>query len=297
VQANPITQAIRIGFDDGNPASAAVDAGASSVDVAPAEIRADGLQMASITIVPRDANGVLLGRGLSISIDSSLLWPAHLSGPIVDLGDGSYAATAVSSVPGTGAVRVVVESVSLAPLPTITATALDPSGSLRDLAIAELAGMTGAGGPFDALIAGAGSGSPQAAAVAAAKARANAALVTLANDDPMRDDNVLKTDLDAVLSQLAAVQASPGALDPMDVLDAMDDLLDIARLIAQWHVERATVACGVCDPSENPKQVCDAIAALLDADAMRAAVSPDYAAVVDAYAWAVERALQAVQAC
>jgi hypothetical protein len=297
VQMNPMTQAIRIGFDDGNPASAAVDAGASTVDVAPAEIRADGLQMASITITPRDANGVLLGRGLSISIDSSLLWPAHLSGPIVDLGDGSYAATAVASVPGTGAVRAVVESVSLAPLPTITATALDPSGSLRDLAIAQLAGMTGEGGPFDALIAGAGAGTPQATAIAAVKDRANAALMTLANDDPMRDDNVLKTDLDAVLSLLAAAQADPGALDPMDVRDAMDDLLDVARLIAEWHVERATAACGVCDPSENPKQACDAIAALLDADAMRAAVSPDYAAVVDAYAWAVERALQAVQTC
>jgi hypothetical protein len=297
VQMNPMTQAIRIGFDDGNPASAAVDAASSTVDVAPAEIRADGLQMASITIVPRDANGVLLGRGLSMSIDSSLLWPAHLSGPIVDLGDGSYAVTAVASVPGTGAVRVVVESVSLAPLPTITATALDPSGSLRDLALAELAGMTGAGGPFDALIAGAGAGTPQAAAVAAAKARANAALVTLSNDDPMRDDNVLKTDLDAVLSLLAAVQASPGALDPMDVRDAMDDLLDIARLIAEWHVERATAACGVCDPSGNLKKACDAVAAMATADEMRAAVSVDYAAVVDAYAWAVEKALQAVQAC
>jgi hypothetical protein len=252
--------------------------------------------MSSITITPRDANGVLLGRGLSMFIDSSLLWPAHLSGPIVDLGDGSYAATAVASVPGTGAVRVVVESVSLAPLPTITATALDPSGSLRDLALAELAGMTGAGGPFDALFAGAGAGTPQAAAVAAAKARANAALVTLANDDPARDDNVLKTDLDAVLSLLAGVQASPGALDPMDVRDAMDDLLDIARLIAEWHVERATAACGDCDPS-GTKKVCYAIAAMADADAMRAAVNVDYAAVVDAYAWAVERALQAVQGC
>jgi hypothetical protein len=297
VQTNPMTQAIRIGFDDGNAASAPVAAAVSSVEVAPASIRADGLQMASITITPRDTNGVLLGRGLSISIDASLLWPAHLSGPIVDLGDGSYVASAVASVPGTGAVRVVVESVSLAPLPTITATALDPSASLRDLAIATLAGMTGAGGPFEALSAAAGSRTPQAAIVAAAMARANAALVTLANDDPSRDDNVLKTDLDAVLSQLAAVQASPGALDPMDVRDAMDDLLGVARLIAQWHVDRATTACGACDGSGRPKKVCDAIAALANADAMRAAISPDYDAVVDAYARAVEWALQAVHAC
>jgi hypothetical protein len=265
--------------------------------VVPASIRADGLQMASITITPRDANGVLLGRGLTISIDSSLLWPAHLSGPIVDVGDGSYAASAVASVPGTGAVRVVVEGVSLAQLPTITATALDPSASLRDLAIAALAGMTGAGGPFEAMSAGAGARTPQAAIVAAAMARAKAALVTLANDDPSRDDNVLKTDLDAVLSQLAAVQASPGTLDPTDVRDAMDDLLGIARLIAQWHVDRATTACGACDASGRPRKVCDAMAALENADAMRAAVSPDYDAVVDAYARAVEWALQSVHAC
>jgi hypothetical protein len=284
VQTNPSTQAIRIGFDDGNAASAPVGAGASSVDVAPASIRADGLQMALITITPRDPSGVLLGRGLSISIDSSLLWPAHLSGPIIDLGDGSYVASAVASVPGTGAVRVVVESVSLAPLPTITATALDPSASLRDVAIATLAGMTGPGGPLAALS-------------ATATARANAALVTLANDDPARDDNVLKTDLDAVLSELAGLLSSPGSLDPMDVRDAMDDLLGVARLIAQWHVDRATAACGVCDGSGSPKKVCDAMASLANADALRAAIGPDYDAAVDEYARAVEWALQAVHAC
>jgi hypothetical protein len=191
---------------------------------------------------------------------------------------------------------VVVEGVSLAPLPTITATALDPSASLRDLAIATLSGMTGTGGPLQALADGAGPRTPQAAVVAAALARARAALVTLANDDSTRDDNVLKTDLDAVLSQLAAVEASPGALDPVDVRDAMDDLLGVARLIAQWHVDRATADCGVCDDSGNPMKVCDAIAALASADAMRAAVSPNWGAIVDAYAWAVERALQAVHA-
>ena len=297
VQTNPVTQAIRIGFDDSNSASAPVNASVSSVVVAPASIRADGLQMASITVVPRDANGVPLGRGLAISIDSSLLWPAQLNGPIADLGDGSYRALAVASVPGSGSVRVVVEGVSLAPLPTITVTALAPSGSLRDLAIATLSGMTGAGGPLQALAAGAGPGTPQAAAVAAAMARANAALVTLANDDPARDDNALKTDLDAVLSQLAAVLASPGALDALDVRDAMDDVLGVARLIAQWHVDCATAACGVCDGSGNPMKVCAAVAALANADAMRAAVSPDWSATVDEYARAVERALQAVHAC
>lgn len=148
VQPNTVTQTIRISFNDGNAASAPVNATVSSLTVAPASISADGLQMSTITIVPRDANGVNLGRGLAIAIDASLLWPAQLTGPVVDLGDGSYRATARAVVPGTGTVRAVVEGVDLAALPTITATAPDPAASRRDLAIAQLAGLAGAGGPW-----------------------------------------------------------------------------------------------------------------------------------------------------
>jgi len=297
VQANPATHTIRIGFDDANAASAPVNASASSVAVAPATIVANGLQTASITITPRDANGVFLGRGLAIAIDASMLWPAQLSGPIVDLGDGTYGATAVASVPGTGSVRVTVESIALASSPTILATAANPAASLRDLAMQELAGLAGAGGPLAALLAAAGPGTPQAAAIAAAQAGANAALATLANDDPARDDNVVKTDLDAVLKLLEGVLASPGALDPLDVRDAMDDMLGVARLIAEWHIERATGVCGVCDGSGNPNKLCAAIATMAQADAMRAAISPDWGATVDAYARAVELALQAFDFC
>lgn len=297
VQLNPVTHRIRIGFDDANAASAPVDASASSIAVAPASILADGRQTATLTVEPRDADGVLLGRGLTITADPSLLWPAHLSGPFVDFGDGSYQALAVASVPGTGSVRVIVEGVRLAALPTITATPLDPSGSLRDLAIATLSGMTGQGGPLAALSAGTGSGGPQAAALAAATARANQALATLVNGDTMRDENVLKTDFDAVLDLLEGVMASPGALDAQDVRDTMDDLLGVARLIAEWHIERASDACGVCEGSGDPRKVCNAITSMASADAMRAAISPNWGAVVDEYARAVEWALQAFHGC
>jgi len=297
VQANPATHTIRIGFDDGNAASAPVSAGNSSVAVAPATIAADGLQTASITILPRDLNGVLLGRGLAIGIDASLLWPAQLSGPIVDHGDGSYGATAVASVPGTGSVLVTVEGVDLTSSPTITVNALDPSASLRDLAMQELGGLAGPGGPLAALATSAGPGTPQAAALVAARARANAALATLANDDPARDDNVLKTDLDAVLDLIEGVLASPGALDPQDLEDAMDDLLGVARLIAEWHLERATGVCGVCDGAGNPNKLCDAVATMAQGDAMRAAISPEWGGIVDAYARAVELSLQAFDFC
>jgi hypothetical protein len=297
VQKNPVTHAIRIGFDDGNAASAPVDATRSTVTVAPASIRADGLQTAAITVVPRDGNGVLLGRGLAVAIDAALLWPASLAGPVVDLGDGSYRATVAASTPGTGSVRVVVEAIPLTASPAIAATPVDPSASLRDLAISDLTGITSAGGPLAGLLSQAGVGSPQGAAVSAALANAQSALVTLANGDVSRDDNVLKTGLDTVLSQLAGVLASPGSLDPLDVRDAMDDLLGVARMIAAWHVEQAVLSCGACNGAGSPMKVCDAQAALDQADAMRAAVSPNWSATVDAYAWAVERALQAVQAC
>ena len=297
VQRNSATQTIRIGFDDGLAASAPVSATSSTVGVAPASIRADGLQAAVITVVPRDANGVMLGTGLSMSFDAALLWPAHLSGPVADLGDGSYRATAVSSVPGTGTVRVVVEGASLAALPAITVTPLDPSGSLRDLAIDRLAGLTSPGGPLAGLAAGAGSGTPQAATLASVLATANNALATLANDDPTRDDNVLKGGFDSMVSQLSGLLANPGALNPLDVRDAMDDLLDVARLIAQWHIERATGVCGVCVGSGNPMKLCDAIATMEHADDMRTAISPDWGGIADEYARAVERALQAFHSC
>ena len=297
VLRNAVTNTLRISFDDENSASAPVSASTSGVSVAPASINADGLQAAVITIVPRDVDGVLLGRGLAIVIDSSLLWPAQLTGAISDVGDGSYRATAVAPVAGIGTVRVAVEGVTLSPLPTITVTAVDPAASLRDLAIQQLQSSSGPGGPLAALGSGAAANSPQAIAIAYAIDRANDALLTLVNDDPSRDDNVLKTDFDAILGLLEGVLASPGALNSLDVRDAMDDLVGIARLIAQWHVERATAACGVCNGSGNPRKVCEAVDAMTDADAMRAAVNPDWGGIVDTYARAVQRALQALNHC
>jgi len=297
VQVNPVTQTLRIGFDDGNPASAPVDASTSSVTVVPASINADGLQFASISIVPRDANGVLLGRGSAVAIDPSLLWPAQLTGPVVDVGDGSYAATAVASVPGTGIVRAVVEGVVLAPSPTITATPVDPSMSLRDLAIAELIGEVRSGGPLSTLVAEAGQPSPQAAKLNGAINAINTTLTTLANNDPSHDDNALKTQLGEAMVELEGVWNSPGTVNTLDLRDAMDDLLGIARLVAQWHLDQATSACGVCAPSGSGKKVCNAVAALASADAMRAAANPDWSAALDEYATVVTLALQAQQSC
>ena len=295
VQINAVTQTLRISFDDGNPASAPVDAAQSSVSVVPASISANGLEAASITIVPRDANGVLLGRGMVVSIDPSILWPAQLSGPVVDRGDGSYVTTAVAWVPGTGSVRAAVEGIVLAPSPTITANAVDPM-SLRELAIAELRGEAGAGGPLAVLVGQAGSATPQVAALNGAIAAINGTATTIANSDPSHDDNALRIALGEAMTELEEVYNTPGTVNTLDVRDAMDDLLGIARLVAQWHLDQASATCGVC-VSGKPAKVCAAVADMASADAMRAAANPDWSATLDAYAAVVTQALQAAQSC
>jgi hypothetical protein len=297
VQPNTVTQTVRISFDDGNPASAPVNAAASSLTVAPASIQADGLQTAMIVIVPRDANGVVLGRGLAIAIDPSLLWPAQLTGPVVDLGDGSYRAAATALVPGTGTVRVVVEGVDLAQFPTITATATDPAASLRDLALAQLQGLASAGGPLAAFSAAAGPGTAQYAAVNGAISAIHTAVTALANGDIAQDDNVMKTALGEAIYELEEVLNNPGPLSPLDVRDSMYDVLGAARLIAAWHLDRATATCGVCNASGNPHKLCNAVTTFQTAEAMLAAVNPDWGGIVDEYALAITLSLQAVNAC
>jgi len=274
VQALPATGAIRLGFDDSDPASARVGSATSSVDAAPPTIRADGVQTVTITIAPRDPDGLPLGRGLFVTLDAALLWPLHMTGAVEDFGDGTYRAQAVAETPGTGMVWVTVEGVALASSPVVEAQPVDPT-SLRDLAIVQLRDLTAPGGRFDDALA------------QPARQRALDALATLANGDPRRDDNVLKTDLDAVLRDLAGAGAA----------DLADDILGIARLIALWHLDEAAAACGACDGSGKPRRVCDAQEAFADADARRDAGSAGASAIVDAYARAVELALQAMQAC
>jgi hypothetical protein len=296
VQRNPAAGCLRLSFDDGNPVSAPVSAAASSVSVAPSSIRADGVQAAVATIVPRDATGVPLGRGLALSVDGSLLWPGRLSGAVEDLGDGTYRARIVSSVPGTGRLDVNVEGTLLAVTPDLTYTAPDPNGSLRDLAILRLSDMTALGNRFAGLTAAAGSGTDQADALQHAWDDTADALGSIANGDPTRDDNVIKNDLDRVLRQLAPLLDEPGALDQADVRDLMNDLLDVARLLASHHLGLAEAGCGVCTGGA-PRKVCDAAAALDEADAARGAVDVNWSAVVDAYARSVARSIQAEHGC
>lgn len=276
---------IRIGFDDSNAASAPVGASQSTVVVTPDTVRADGVQASTITIAPRDATGFLLGRGLAVTIDAGFLWPLTLTGPVVDLGDGTYSASAVATTPGDGAVRVAVESVTLASSPAVHATALDPS-SLRDLAILQLRDLTSDRGRFDV-----GSG-PGAGSLASARGHALDALAILANGDPDRDDNALKNALDAALRDLGGVDDPTG-----EIADLANDLIEVARMIAAWHVDQAFSACGTCGGSGNAKRTCAAQTQLDAADAMPRVTPSDWNAAIDAYSVAVALAVQAEQSC
>ena len=267
VQSLSGTGVIRIGFDDGDPGSAPVSASVSTVGAAPASIPANGVSIATITIVPRDADGQLLGRGLAVAIDASLLWPLELSGPVQDLGDGTYSAVATSTVAGTGSVVVDVEGVVLASSPAVEATPLQ--GSLRDLAILQLRDLAQPGGRLDA------------DGLGSARSWALESLHELVDVRPTRDDNALKTYLGLAVNELEA-------LGTPEAKELIDDILEIARMIAVWNVDQAVAACGSAPAAEDE---------LASADALNADPGADPSDVVDAYAWAIERALQALQHC
>ena len=287
VQRNQVAGGLRLSFDDGDPASAPVSAALSSLSVAPASIRADGVQAAVVTILPRDASGVLLGRGMTVVIDGGQLWPGYLDGPVEDLGDGSYRARVVSMIPGDAVVGVTVEGVPLGIAPAVSFTPLDPNGSLRDLAILRLRDLTSTGNRFAAL---------EGEAAGRALDEARVALVVLANGDESRDDNVLKIDLDNALRALAPLLDDAGTEDDAAVRDLMNDLLDVARLIALYHLDSAMDVCGPCLAS-TPNKVCDAADDLFGADAERTVLNPDWSAVLDRYARSVEFSVQAANYC
>jgi hypothetical protein len=119
VHANHTLDAVRLGFNDGDPVSADPGAGMSLVLAAPDTVPADGLTMAVVVVVPRDADGVALGSGLSLSVDESQLLPGVLASPVVDQGNGSYRFAVASSVTGVGVVSVSVEGVLLLDAPSV----------------------------------------------------------------------------------------------------------------------------------------------------------------------------------
>ncbi|MFQ5701920.1 MAG: FG-GAP repeat domain-containing protein, partial [Acidobacteriota bacterium] len=118
VNGNFTLDAVRVGFDDGDPLSAAVDPALSTV-TAVMKNSGGGGKIATVNVWPRDADGTLIGRGCAISVDPSALQPAVLVGSIKDEGDGSYSFKVKSQSSGAAAVVVTVEGTVLWDQPVI----------------------------------------------------------------------------------------------------------------------------------------------------------------------------------
>jgi hypothetical protein len=110
---NRVAGAPRIGFDDGDPYSSPVDARRSTVSVDASSIPADGTSFVTVTVVPRDGDGVLLGAGLDVRPDGISLAPGMPAGPVEDNRNGSYTLRISSTGAGLGDVRIAVEGIVL----------------------------------------------------------------------------------------------------------------------------------------------------------------------------------------
>ena len=119
---NNYDSVVRLGFDDNDPFTAAVDAAYSTVTADLAGIPADGTTRATMSITPRDSHGDLVGAGCDIAIDALALAPGALAGPLTDHRDGSYTVSIVATETGTGEVVVTVEGITLTDRPTVEFT-------------------------------------------------------------------------------------------------------------------------------------------------------------------------------
>jgi hypothetical protein len=295
VHKNPALDTIRLGFDDGDPESAAVDPARSSVALAPAAVPADAVTWATVTVSPRDAAGLTLGSGLAVEVDAWALWPGSVIGPVRDLGDGRYQARLISSAPGAAFVRVVVEGMALSTQPGLDF--LPVAGqSLKDQAMAQLDALAGSGGAFDSLAEGLDPNGSPADKLRDARDDTLEALGRLRSGDPSADTSALADDLKSALDRLEDVIQSPAPLDPRDVAALADWVLDAARLVAVHWLDQAGAVCGTCNRG-RPQQLCKAASELASGDARRVGADPDYDNAAQDYGKSVEESLKALDTC
>ena len=118
VHPNTVLNAVRLGFNDGDPFSAGADDERSTVTVVEEELEG-GAMAATVTVFPRDANGTGIGLGCAINIDTTALYPGVLDGSLTDRGNGTYTFRVVAPVPGASQVVVTVEGTTLDAQPMI----------------------------------------------------------------------------------------------------------------------------------------------------------------------------------
>ena len=242
--------------------------------------------------MPRDSDGVLLGAGLSLSIDAVALWPATFVGSFVDLSNGVYVGRVVSTLAGEATVWVDVEGTQLNDEPTITFESVGPM-SLRELAMLKLDALTSPSGSFDQLLGSLDPNTdPGAANVVKAKAEALASLGTLLLGEPQSDDDAIKDLLRFSALDLTKVLADPGQVDTDAVAELLADLAEVARLVAQYWYEVAVEACNGQDPGSRLDQ---AEQALYNADACVA--TGDWVGAGTLYAKSIEKSQLAMNFC
>jgi hypothetical protein len=248
--------------------------------------------MAEVRIIPRDVNGIPLGFGLEIKLDTDALSPGFLCGPMIDQGNGSYLQRVASALPGTADVWISVEGVPLSDKPILTFEDTGVAGDLRELAGQYLDDMTAAGGTFKAALAGIDPKDPGASKIQEAWAEASSGLDALSQDNYDLDNDVVDNYIKSAIGELLAALGTPGEVDPEAILGLIDDLLDIGRLLAQFHLNNALDICGPCDPAVGG-ELCDAEQALANGDAERASADPDYELATSLYGVTIDKALDA----
>ena len=155
------------------------------------------------------------------------------------------------------------------------------------------------GGTIDDLLTGLDPNEdPGADKVAQARDKVLDAVAELAAGNPVAAlDNSLK----GAIANLLAALDDPGAVDVIGIERLIEEILDIARLIAVGFLDEVLSTCGACDPADNaqPDQVCEAQASFDQADEARDPTSPDFdlEASASLYGASVDEAQQASAQC
>jgi hypothetical protein len=180
--------------------------------------------------------------------------------------------------------------------PTITFEQAGGATDLRELAKQNLDGVSSISGAFEEALAGIDPDDPGAEKVSEAWEETLEGLEILNEDNYDSDNDVVDNFLKSAIGGLVSALDDPGEVDPWGILGLIDDLLDIGRLVAQFHFNRAVDSCGACDPDEGG-ELCDAERALAEGDSERASANPDYEEASNLYGATIDKAIDARVDC
>jgi hypothetical protein len=294
VEKNPVLDTLRISFDDANPYSAPVDPGLSTVTVVPSTIDADGVSQAVVTIIPRDSQGVALGTGLAIEIDTASLWPGWVAGTVEDLGNGVYVVRVVSVFTGSGSVQIAVEGIAITATPAVYYEEALGSGTLLEQAIRLFEDVTDNGGDFDQLLALVSGDA--ADIVDEALNHTLDALTLLLYPDSGGHGEAVGRHMKRAIEDLIVLTGMVDAETAGEVINLIHSLLEAGRKVAMYYILETSAECGTCSET-GEKNLCKAEASLALGDSAWQATPPDYMTAITKYGIAVEQALKGADVC